>query len=122
MDEFYLSDDYSYSTGVSTASSSSGETDCSTFASGTRIVLPQPRHLTIFPRAATGTARMRRHVNFGHMIWMTLLLANFSNPLTTNFLQCESAHRNDALSYIGCSPVDIVLTSLIPLPGVESFR
>lgn len=44
----------------------------STFAffCGTRIVAPHDLHRTFLPREAPGTARMRLHVRFGHMMRM----------------------------------------------------
>lgn len=35
---------------------------------GTRMLVPQARQRTVFPRAVAGTASTFRHVRFGHMI------------------------------------------------------
>ena len=37
---------------------------------GTRILVPQLRHRTVFPRQLFGTSSTFRHVRFGHMILM----------------------------------------------------
>lgn len=34
------------------------------------MFVPQPLQRTVLPRASGGTARIRRHVSFGHMIRM----------------------------------------------------
>jgi hypothetical protein len=51
---------------------------------GTRMFVPQFRQRTVFPRAAEGTARIRRHVRLGHMI------------LTFSLLMLVFVHRESA--------------------------
>jgi hypothetical protein len=59
-------------------------------ASGIRIVVLHERHRTNFPRAAAGTARMRWHDSFGHMMRMTFGSGFVVGALTTWLLRENS--------------------------------